>query len=722
MNFRRIRWLAGVALVCLCQIGRAGTLVFPADTAFGGYVKESAEDSNVGDTNNVVPGNVLWVGDTAYRKQVKGFASFDTSILPDDVVVTNAILRLRRLQVKGVNPFVSIGGAYVDINLSGGFGGDLALAGGDFEARADGAEIAAMSRPTEDGDWSEGIFDELGCRGINLDGYTQLRIYHISDDNDDGEADQIGYDSAELAVEYMERTQVERSVPLIDPDRFHGLRTKWEKYFEGTNGATRASIVPEMRGLNHTQWAQAIERTGANGCTLNLEARNNLLQSAAYPVADLTPERVSAGLFTPDQRNAEQLRFLLGLEKALEQGRILGSFGFHVHQRLYPNHDPVKEQQFVDDCSGFINSARALRLDHWLRGIRLGENGIDKTDLDYSMELAKWWANEINARTENWLLSHGMEMHGGKFGIYFNDIDSRRNSETFFQRMREKTGYFSWCFKFFHDENFNAAMEDAGLDSSTVSDIKTFLRTECGFADLEAFVHANRTAYPMHANCIFVGDSGDAMKLIGEKKLQALTEMFNEAGDGFRGIVAVNGYAWEDESALGDVYKTLYIVEPTGAEPVLNPASYARWSAWPNVETGSVDPMETIDAHVGQPFLMNLNASIESGAGWLVASNGIAAGTPSVADLGVNAFRIRSATGVEKTLLVTVLDRLHLAGMQLSTRTAPKRNYELTVSDNLSSNVWTSAGPSMEGDGSVWEIELSPTNNPAYYKMNIEQY
>jgi hypothetical protein len=709
-----------VTTACSIQCLFATTSVFRSIAADDGYITESGENTDVGNAAATDDSGDLRAGDSATKQQIKLIVSFDTSSLPANAHITNAVLRLRRASRMGSTPHNVIGPAYADIRSGDGFGGDLTLSASDFQARTDAAEVAQMSIPASNGDWSEGTLDALGRRGIDPSGHTQFRVYHIADDNNNSQADYINYHSGEasvsdapqLVVEYTIQPPISRPHFLNDPDTFHGLRTKWERYFEGSGGETRASISPEMRGLNHARWGQAIERIGANGCSLNVEARNNLLASAKYPLTDLTPQQISEGQFTPDQRNSAQMRFLLGLEDAREAGLILGSFRFSLHQRFYPNKDAAKEQQFVDDHVGFIKCAKAMQLDHWIRGIRLGENGISENDLWYMMDLTKRWATAINADTGNWLKTHGMEMHGGGFGIHFNGINTRSNASTFFQAMSQQTGYFTWCFKFFYDGNFGDAMTDAGLNQNNAADIKTFLRTACGFANLETFIAAYRNTYPMHANCIFVGDSGDAMRGISNVEHQALTQLFNEAGEGFRGIMAVNGFSWEDENNQGNQFKAIYKVTPTGSDPLLNPASYARWSAWPNIEAGNTDPLIATDARVGDAMTFSLADQIESGPAWLASAGGKIFGTPQPADLGVNTFRLRSPSGVEKTLLITVLDNLHLNPGFLSIRTAPGRTYSLETSSNLTN--WLTTPNIRVGDGSIWTVPYT-TNLPAQF-------
>lgn len=387
---------------------------------------------------------------------------------------------------------------------------------------------------------------------------------------------------------------------ILDPDQFHGPRTKWDKYQFGTGGDTRATIAPNMRGLSMSVWYSTLEALGANSATFNLEARNGLLSVPIHENYDadghlyFTEEQVNNYEFTPEQRNEVLLNFLQKVQDAYENNLIYGNIKFHVHQRLYPNNSQ-KEQDFIRDFSDFINAAKAANLDHWIAGIRLGENGIETTSINKTLRLSKEWATAINLNTNNWLKTHGLEMSGAKMGLYFNNIHNSPNSNTFFQEISQETGYFTFCYKHFNQDGFNNDMTTLGYNTNNVEDWKTYLNNDCGFADLKNFITSNRTTYPMHANVIFIGDSGDAMKQINNVQYEALTDLFSEAGEGFSGIIGVNGYTWDFENGLGDVYKNMHIVDPTGSTPQLQPLSKKRWQHWPLNDNNSSN-LRIIDA------------------------------------------------------------------------------------------------------------------------------
>ena len=595
----------GVVL-CLLALFVTPSALFATEMAFisvaahDGYIKESGEHTSVGDPANMEPSSTgtsgLRAGDTEYGKQIKLVVSFDTSSIPDATTIQSATLRLRRGVQASANPFDAVGPGYADIKGGSGFNGSLTLEAADFEAEADAVQVATMSNPTFDGEWSQGRLNPTGRAAINKTGHTQFRVYHLPGDNDESTADYLGYypgeDGAGYAPELIVTYDNPPAPPVVpeDPNDFHGVRTKWKKWVAGTGGATRATIIPGLRGLSVANWVKALEDAGANAATINLEARNNLRSSPTHPTYGMTEEQISKGEYTPDQRNTQLIDFLSAVQAAKDAGQIAGSIKFHVHQRLYPRHDTLKEQQFVDDFSDFIEKAKTYNVDHWLAGIRLGENGISETDLDYTLELSINWATAININTGDWLKTHGMEMSGGYMGAYFNNIDSKPNSATFFQEISRETGYFTFCFKHFIKGGIRKKMTSAGYDKNNVDDWLLFLRYDCGFADLVSFIDSYKASYPMHANCIFIGDSGDAMKAITDPEYAALTQMFTEAGAGFEGIIAVNGYLWNKDNSLGDCYKALHIVDPTGDPPVLLPLSYLRWSTWP--DSPSLTPAE----------------------------------------------------------------------------------------------------------------------------------
>ncbi len=163
-----------------------------------GWVRESSENSDVGGSrNNTGSGaSALRPGDHKKDSQYKAIVSFDTSSIPAGATILSADLRLQRGKLTGTNPFTTHGTCWVDIQ-SGSFSGSTAVETSDFQAAATATQVASLSNPPSNGDWSEGSLNAAGLAAVNAGGRTQLRIYFDLDDNDDSGNDYMGYYSGD---------------------------------------------------------------------------------------------------------------------------------------------------------------------------------------------------------------------------------------------------------------------------------------------------------------------------------------------------------------------------------------------------------------------------------------------------------------------------------------------------------------------------------------------
>ena len=175
------------------------TTTFISIAAQDGWVLESSETSNVGGSLDATATNTsaLRVGDDNKNKQYKTIVSFDTSSIPDGATILSVSLRLRRGTVSGTNPFTTHGTCWVDAQSGSGFSGSTTLQTGDFQAAATAVQAASLSNAANNLDWSEGSLNAAGLAAINKTGTTQLRVYFNLDDNNDKNADYIGYYSGD---------------------------------------------------------------------------------------------------------------------------------------------------------------------------------------------------------------------------------------------------------------------------------------------------------------------------------------------------------------------------------------------------------------------------------------------------------------------------------------------------------------------------------------------
>ena len=142
------------------------------------------------------------IGDDARDRQIVAILSFDTSNLPNDAVIYNAILKMCGATLSNPDLFSQFRGTSLNIK-KGAYSKNPALQPADF--RATGLEMRGVSLAPID--------SEPGCYQatiktphvgqINKTGLTQFRIRFRKDDNDNNLADQISFSGLiEFIIEY----------------------------------------------------------------------------------------------------------------------------------------------------------------------------------------------------------------------------------------------------------------------------------------------------------------------------------------------------------------------------------------------------------------------------------------------------------------------------------------------------------------------------------------
>ena len=177
-----------------------------------GWVLESSENSNVGGSKNSAA-TVFKLGDDAQDRQFRSILHFPTYYLPDNAVVTQAILMIKKQDVVGTNPFNTHQNISIDIR-KGYFSnfnlfnfGSLQLT--DFQATADMYMVGTIQNNPVGG-WYWATLDSRAFPYINLKDATQLRLAFQLDDNDDMGDDYIRFYSGDYVP------QTDRPHLLID--------------------------------------------------------------------------------------------------------------------------------------------------------------------------------------------------------------------------------------------------------------------------------------------------------------------------------------------------------------------------------------------------------------------------------------------------------------------------------------------------------------------------
>lgn len=175
---------------------------YPSDGAQDGWVLESKETSNKGGSMNSNSAT-LRVGDNAQDNQYRTILQFSTASLPDNAVITQAILTLQLETIVGVNPFSTHRNMWVDLRQGafGSFGPFQigALQASDFQAPASFYSAGVMTDNPVAG-WYWVSLDSKALSLINLKGVTQLRLGFLLDDDDDRRDDYISFFSGNYGV------------------------------------------------------------------------------------------------------------------------------------------------------------------------------------------------------------------------------------------------------------------------------------------------------------------------------------------------------------------------------------------------------------------------------------------------------------------------------------------------------------------------------------------
>jgi uncharacterized repeat protein (TIGR02543 family) len=158
------------------------TATFTSVANYDGYMFESGENTGVGNLANAVSPFAM-VGDHVADRQLRSMLHFDTSSLPEDAVITDITLSIKRLNMLGA-PFTSLGTLQADIAAPF-FGPEMTLKPADFQAVPVFAAAGAFDPVPATGNWYSAGFDPASFSSINLAGTTQFRLAFSIEDDDD---------------------------------------------------------------------------------------------------------------------------------------------------------------------------------------------------------------------------------------------------------------------------------------------------------------------------------------------------------------------------------------------------------------------------------------------------------------------------------------------------------------------------------------------------------
>ena len=162
------------------------TETFRSNGKNDGWVLESSEDSEQGgykDSENTT----FVLGDNAQNSQFRSILHFPTFYLPDNAVITRALVMIKAEAMAGTDPFTTHGNILIDIR-SGAFGfiGPFPYRGlqiSDFQSPAHKDAVGMIENNPFNG-WYWAWLDSSAFEYINLNGITQLRLrFQVGDDD-----------------------------------------------------------------------------------------------------------------------------------------------------------------------------------------------------------------------------------------------------------------------------------------------------------------------------------------------------------------------------------------------------------------------------------------------------------------------------------------------------------------------------------------------------------
>jgi hypothetical protein len=152
-----------------------------------GWVLESSEDSEQGgfkDSENTT----FVLGDNDQNSQYRSILHFPTFYIPNNAVITRALLMIKGEALVGTDPFTTHGNILVDIR-SGSFGfiGPFPYRGlqvSDFQSPSHMDAVGMIENNPFNG-WYWAWLDSSAFNYIKLNGITQIRLrFQIGDDDD----------------------------------------------------------------------------------------------------------------------------------------------------------------------------------------------------------------------------------------------------------------------------------------------------------------------------------------------------------------------------------------------------------------------------------------------------------------------------------------------------------------------------------------------------------
>ena len=185
------------------------TQTFLSNGAYDGWILESFQNSGLGDQTNATSTS-FYLGDNAQNRQFRSILDFSTAPLPDNAIIIDATLKIRRLSTTGADPFASQGNILVDIN-----NGTLdarALQSSDFQIAASLDSAGTILNSPVD-NWYSATLGPSALPYINKAGITQFRLRFQESTDYNLQANTIKFYSGDAATNNRPTLQIDYYLP-----------------------------------------------------------------------------------------------------------------------------------------------------------------------------------------------------------------------------------------------------------------------------------------------------------------------------------------------------------------------------------------------------------------------------------------------------------------------------------------------------------------------------
>jgi len=164
-----------------------GHQVFTSESIYDGSITECTNVDNTGCVADAASA-VMLVGDEASDLQYRGVLSFNTSLLPEDAVITGIRIKIRLDDHIGMDPFSKRRPLTVEACRS--FGASVKLEPDDFQTGKNCVDAGAFTLKLE-GNWFAADLDPRAFSHINAEGATQFRLWYDMSRSDNGKPDHV---------------------------------------------------------------------------------------------------------------------------------------------------------------------------------------------------------------------------------------------------------------------------------------------------------------------------------------------------------------------------------------------------------------------------------------------------------------------------------------------------------------------------------------------------